>query len=60
VSVEEIDRALRSLEQRGLVEKTGEFREEQPVWAFTEYYKHLEETAPEILELMLLYRPIKS
>ena len=46
-------RALRKLEQLGLVEKTGELRNGQPVWRITASSKHLEETAPELLDAIL-------
>ena len=45
--------ALRELEQLGLVEKAGELRNGRPVWAVTALSKHLEETAPELLEIIL-------
>ena len=46
-------RALRELEQLGLVAKTGELRKGQPVWRITAGSKDLEETAPELLEAIL-------
>ena len=46
-------RALRELEQLGLVEKTGELRKGQPVWRITASSKDLEEAAPELLEAIL-------
>ena len=49
----EVNRTLQELEQLGLIEKTGEFRKGRPVWAVTEYSKHLGETAPQLLELIL-------
>jgi len=45
--------ALRELEQLGLVEKTGELRNGKPVWALTALYHSIQETAPELLEIML-------
>ena len=43
-------RALLELEQLGLVERTGELRNGQPVWGLTASARHLEEAAPELLE----------
>ena len=45
--------SLLELEQLGLVERTGELRNGQPVWVATANYKCLEETAPELLESIL-------
>ena len=50
---ESVDRALRELEQLGLLERTGEFRNGQPVWVLTAHCRHLEETAPDVLDLIL-------
>ncbi len=49
MSLEDINRTLRELEQLGLVEKTGELRNGRPVWAVSARSVHLEETAPELL-----------
>ena len=46
-SHDDIDRALLELEQLGLVERTGELRNGQPVWVATALCKRLEEAAPE-------------
>ena len=53
MSLQDINRTLQALEQLGLVEKTGEFRKGRPVCAVTAYSKHLDETAPELVELIL-------
>ena len=53
MSLDDINRALTELEQLGLVERNGELRNGRPVWVTTAYCKHLEETAPELLELIL-------
>ncbi len=50
-SHDDIDRALLELEQLGLVERTGEVRDGQPVWVVTALSKRFdEETAPEQLQ----------
>ena len=46
-SHDDIDRALLELEPLGLVERTGEQRNGQPVWVATALCKRREETAPE-------------
>ncbi len=43
-------RALLELERLGLVERTGELRNGQPVWGLSASARHLEESAPELLE----------
>ena len=52
-SYEEVNRAFLELEQCGLLERTGELRNGQPVWVTTAFSKHLEETEPEQLKLIM-------
>ena len=59
-NLEDANTALRELERLGLVEKSGELRKGQPVWVATAYGKHLEETAPDLLELILHHGQLSS
>ena len=53
VSLDDINRTFIELERLGLLEKTGELRNGQPVWVSTALSNHLEEIAPELLEFIL-------
>ena len=60
MSLQDTNKALHELERLGLVEKTGESRDGRPLWVQAKYSKHLEETAPELLELLLHHGQLMS
>ena len=56
----ETEHALAKLETKGLVEKTGEYRNGKPVWRMTAWARHLDAEYPEVLGPLVKRGPVDA
>ena len=56
----ETEKRLAELEQMGLVEKTGEYRNGKPVWRATERAPQLDDEDPEALDRLVERGPVDT
>ena len=54
------DNRLAELEQMGLVEKTGEYRNGKPVWIMTAYARQLHAEHPEVHDSIIERGPVDA
>ena len=54
----ETEKRLEEMEQMGVVEKTGEYRDGKPLWRLTDYARQLDDEHPEALDALYARGPV--